>query len=99
MESVTIKPSLDRLLIERIVEEKTTSGIFLPKDTETPIARGRVVARGEGQWHDSGNFIKPNAEVGDTVLYAYRRGFEVEANGKKLAILNSVDILGIVESG
>lgn len=74
------------------------------------ILRGVVVAVGRGRYLDralelehpedpsvitSLDFLRPEVEVGHTVIAWKARGFEIEHNGEKLFAINADDVIAI----
>ncbi len=70
-------------------EETTTSGIVLPKTAKGKLQTARVIAIG-----DSGN---GKVSKGDLVVFATYSGTKVDLDDEEYLILNSDDLLGIVE--
>jgi chaperonin GroES len=97
--SMKIRPLHDRIVIRRMEEERTTGGgIVIPDSaTEKPI-QGKVVAVGTGKRLDSGDVIKPDVKVGDTVLFGKYSGTEVKIGGSELLVMREDDIMGVVEA-
>lgn len=97
--TMKIRPLHDRIVIRRLEEEKTTAGgIIIPDSaTEKPI-QGKVVAVGTGKRLDSGEVIKPDVKVGDTVLFGKYSGTEVKISGSELLVMREDDIMGVVEA-
>jgi chaperonin GroES len=96
--SVNIRPLGDRLLVEPLEQEETTSsGILLPETAKEKPQNGKVLAVGAGRRDDNGKRIDMDVKAGDTVLFAKYAGTEVKLDGKKLLIMKETDILGIVE--
>jgi len=93
------KPLGDRLIVEPIEQEDTTSGgILLPETAKEKPQEGKVLAAGPGKLDDSGKRIKMEVKVGDRVLYAKYSGTEIKAEeNKKLLILKESDVLALVE--
>ena len=97
--SMKIRPLHDRIVIRRLEEERATAGgIIIPDSaTEKPI-QGKVVAVGTGKRLDSGDVIKPDVKVGDTVLFGKYSGTEVKISGTDLLVMREDDIMGVVEA-
>jgi chaperonin GroES len=97
--SMKIRPLHDRIVIQRMEEERTTGGgIVIPDSaTEKPI-QGKVVAVGTGKRLDSGEVIRPDVKVGDTVLFGKYSGTEVKINGSEWLVMREDDIMGVVEA-
>ena len=94
-----LKPLGDRLVVEPIEQEETTSGgILLPETAKEKPQEGRVIAAGPGRVDDSGKRVKMEVKEGDRVLYAKYAGTEVKLeDDKKVLILKESDILALVE--
>jgi len=94
-----LKPLGDRLVVEPIEQEDTTSGgILLPETAKEKPQEGRVLAAGPGKLDDSGKRVKMEVKVGDRVLYAKYSGTEIKVEeNKKLLILKESDVLALVE--
>jgi chaperonin GroES len=94
-----LKPLGDRLIVEPIEQEDTTSGgILLPETAKEKPQEGRVIAAGPGKLDDSGKRVKMEVKVGDRVLYARYAGTEIKLEGdKKVLILKESDVLALVE--
>lgn len=83
------KPLGLRVLIERTQEEnKTASGIIIPDNAKEKPLQAKVIA--------VGNEVE-EINVGDTVVFAKYSGTELALEGKEYLVLNSDDILGIIE--
>ena len=70
-------------------EETTASGIVLPQTAKGKPQTARVIATG-----DSGN---GKVSEGDLVVFARYSGTKVDLDDEEYLILNSGDLLGIVE--
>jgi chaperonin GroES len=94
-----LKPLGDRLVVEPIEQEDTTSGgILLPETAKEKPQEGRVIAAGPGKLDDSGKRVKMEVKVGDRVLYAKYAGTEIKIEeNKKVLVLKESDILALVE--
>jgi len=94
-----LKPLGDRLVVEPIEQEDTTSGgILLPETAKEKPQEGKVIAAGPGKLDDSGKRVKMEVKVGDRVLYAKYSGTEIKLEeSKKVLILKESDILALVE--
>jgi chaperonin GroES len=99
MDMGKLKPLGDRLVVEPIEQEETTSGgILLPETAKEKPQEGRVIAAGPGRVDDSGKRVKMEVKEGDRVLYAKYAGTEVKVeDDKKVLILKESDILALVE--
>ena len=96
---MSLRPLGDRVLVRRVdAENKTKSGFIIPDgNMETPLT-GKFVAIGPGTRHESGKvFPILDIKIGDTVLFAKYAGIEVKIDGETLLLMNSEDLLGIME--
>jgi chaperonin GroES len=92
-----IKPLSDRVVIEPLeAEDKTKGGIYLPDTAKEKPQMGKVVAAGPGKVADSGQLIKAEVKVGDTVLYGKYSGTDITLEGKDYLIVRESDILAII---
>jgi chaperonin GroES len=96
---VNLKPLGDRLVVEPIEGEETTSGgILLPETAKEKPQEGKVLAAGPGRVDEQGNRVQMEVKVGDRVLYAKYAGTEVKLEGdRKVLILKESDVLALVE--
>jgi chaperonin GroES len=89
--TVKLKPVGERALVKPVEQEETTaSGIVLPDTAKERPQTGQVVAIG-----DSGEVM---VSEGDLVLFAKYSGTEINLDGEDYLILDSDDLLGIVEA-
>ena len=80
-------------------ETQTASGLVIPDTAKEKPQQGEVLAVGPGKRSEtSGELIPVDINVGDTVLYSKYGGTEVAVNGEDLLVLNSRDVLAVVES-
>ncbi|KAL3830787.1 hypothetical protein ACJIZ3_019589 [Penstemon smallii] len=87
-------PTLNRVLIEKIVPpSKTTAGILLPEKT-SKLNSGKVVAVGSGLRDKSGNVVPVAVKEGDTVLLPEYGGTQVKLGDKEYHLYRDEDILG-----
>ncbi|NLN18585.1 MAG: co-chaperone GroES [Firmicutes bacterium] len=92
-----VKPLADRVLVEPIeTEETTSSGIVLPDTAKEKPQQGRVVAVGSGRLANNGERVPMSVQVGDVVLFAQYAGSEVKIDGKEYLIMNENEILAVV---
>ncbi|CAO2836479.1 unnamed protein product [Amaranthus hypochondriacus] len=94
----SIKPLGEKVLIKlKTVEEKTSSGIFLPTTSQSKPQSGEVIAVGSGR--RIGEKKLPVAvETGAKVVYSKYTGTEIEVDGSSHLILKEDDIIGILET-
>lgn len=97
-----IEPIGDNILIELPVEEakenKTQSGILLPKKTESEARKdiATVVAVGTGRILNDGSSLKPVVKVGDTVIFNKYAGTILTFDEKDYLLLKECDLLAIL---
>src|SRR4051812_3370712 len=95
--AINLQPLGDRLIVEVLEEEETTSsGIVLPDTAKEKPQRGRVLAVGPGSRDEDGNFIKLELEVDDEVIFSKYGGTEVKVGGEDYLILRESDVLAKV---
>lgn len=94
-----IKPLADHILIEPIKEEeKTKTGILLPKTAEKEKPeQGRVIAVGSGKRTEEGKIIPLSVKPGQKVLFTKYGPSEIKINDKEYLIAKEEDILAILE--
>ena len=95
--SLNLKPLGERLIVEPVEQEETTSGgIVLPETAKEKPQKGKVLAVGPGARDESGSRVQMDVAADDEVLFAKYSGTEVIIEGKKLLMLNVTDVLAIV---
>ncbi len=95
---MNIRPLHDRVVIERLEEERQSAGGIVIPDTATekPI-RGKIVAIGPGKMLDDGKIIPLGVREGETVLFGKYSGTEVKIDGTELVVMREDDIMGVLE--
>jgi chaperonin GroES len=92
-----LQPLGDRLIVEALEEEETTtSGIVLPDTAKEKPQRGRVLAVGPGARDEDGNFMKMEVAVGDEIIYSKYGGTEIKLGTEEYLILRESDVLAKV---
>lgn len=95
---MNIRPLHDRVVIERLEEERTSAGgIVIPDSAAEKPMRGKVVAVGIGKTLDNGNVVPLTVKKGDVVIFGKYSGTEVKVNGHEYVIMREDDIMGIVD--
>ena len=95
---MNIRPLHDRIIVERLEEEKmTASGIIIPDSAQEKPQEGTVVAVGKGKVTEDGKVLALDVKVGDKVLFGKYSGTEVKLDGKEFLMMREDDILGVVE--
>jgi chaperonin GroES len=95
-----LKPIGDHILVEPVTkEEMTKSGLYLPDSAQEKPQQGKVLAVGSGKYVDDTlvSFADMGLAVGHTVMFTKYGPTEVKLDEKTYYILQSGDILGIVE--
>ena len=88
----------DRVVVNRMDEEKTSpGGIVIPDSaTEKPI-KGEVVAVGNGKIQENGNTQPLDVKVGDIVLFGKYSGTEVKIDSDELVVMKEDDIMAVLD--
>ncbi|CAL4914551.1 unnamed protein product [Urochloa decumbens] len=90
-------PSLNRVLVEKLLQPKTSAGgILLPK-TAQQLNAAKVIAVGPGDRDRDGKLIPVSLNEGDTVLLPEYGGTEVKLAEKEYLLFREHDILGKLE--
>ncbi len=94
---MAFRPLGDRVLVKRVQEEeKTKGGIIIPDNAKEKPQEGEVVAVGPGARDEDGEYIKPELNVGDRILFGKWSGSEVKIDGQELIIMKESDVLGVL---
>ena len=92
-----LQPLGDRLIVEAIEEEETTSsGIVLPDTAKEKPQRGRVLAVGPGARDEDGEHIPLDLEEGDEIIFSKYGGTEIKPGADEVLILRESDVLAKV---
>jgi chaperonin GroES len=93
-----IRPLHDRVIVKRVEEERTASGIVIPESAsaEKPD-QGVIEAVGNGKILEDGNTKALDVKVGDKVLFGKYAGQTVKVDGKELLVMREDDIMAIIE--
>lgn len=95
--SMKIRPLHDRVIVKRIEERKTASGIVIPETAGEKPQRGEIVAVGPGKLTTDGKLQPLSIKVGDHVLFGKYSGTEVKVANEDLLVMREEDIMGIIE--
>src|SRR5438046_9609684 len=91
---MNLQPLGDRLIVEVLEEEETTtSGIVLPDTAKEKPQRGRVLAVGPGPRDEDGKHIPMDVEEGDEVVFSKYGGTEIKVGTDEYLILRQSDVL------
>jgi chaperonin GroES len=94
---MNLKPLGDRLIVEVLEEEETTSsGIVLPDTAKEKPQRGRVLAVGPGSRDDKGKYVPLDLEDGDEIVFSKYGGTEIKIGVDEYLILRESDVLAKV---
>jgi chaperonin GroES len=92
-----LQPLGDRLIVEALEEEETTSsGIVLPDTAKEKPQRGRVLAVGPGPRDEDGNYIKMELAEGDEIIFSKYGGTDIKLGTDEYLILRESDVLAKV---
>jgi len=95
---MSLRPLSDRILVQRMEEDKKTKGgIIIPDTAKEKPVEGKVVATGNGRMGEDGKLLAMDVKVGDRVLFSKYGGTEVKIDGLDYLILRQDDVLGIIE--
>ena len=96
--AINLKPLGDRVLVEPAEEKEVKKGgIIIPDTAKEKPTEGIIRALGTGKTDDNGKKIPFEVKVGDRVLVSKYGGTEIKLDGKEFKILNSDDILAVLE--
>jgi chaperonin GroES len=94
---MNLKPLGDRLIVEVLEEEETTSsGIVLPDTAKEKPQRGKVLAVGPGARDDNGNHVAMDLDEGDEIVFSKYGGTEIKVGVDEYLILRESDVLAKV---
>jgi chaperonin GroES len=92
-----IRPLHDRVVVERIEEERTTAGgIVIPDNAAEKPDQGKVIAVGKGKILEDGSVRPLDVKVGDRILFGKYSGSTVTIEGTEYLVMREDDIMGIV---
>jgi len=95
-----IRPVGDRILVEPVEEKENKAkkgGIIIPDTAKEKPMESVVVALGTGKVDDNGKKVPFEVKKGDRVLVSKYGGTEIKLDGKEYKILNSEDILAVID--
>jgi len=95
---MNIRPLHDRVVIQRLEEERTSSGgIVIPDTAAEKPQRGQVVAVGKGKPLDNGGVREPEVKKGDKVLFGKYAGTEVKIDDEEYLVMREDDVVAVLE--
>src|SRR6185369_3330895 len=90
---IKIRPLDDRVVILPTDEAETMRGpLYIPDTAKEKPTQGKVLAVGPGRFW-KGERVKPDVEVGDTVIYGQYSGVPYRVGDDELVIIKASDIL------
>jgi chaperonin GroES len=95
-----VRPVGDRILVEAVEEKENKGkkgGIIIPDTAKEKPMESLVVALGTGKTDDNGKKVPFEVRKGDRVLVSKYGGTEIKLDGKEYKILNSDDVLAVIE--
>jgi len=93
-----LKPLGDRVLVEPVEEKETKKGgIIIPDSAKEKPTEGIIRALGTGKTDDNGKKVPFEVKTGDVVLVSKYGGTEIKLDGQEYKILNSDDILAVLD--
>lgn len=96
--AVNLKPLGDRVLVEPLEEKEIRKGgIIIPDTAKEKPTEAKVVALGTGKTDDNGKKIPFEVKAGDRILMSKYGGTDIKLDGKEYKILNTDDILGVID--
>src|SRR5439155_9059998 len=96
--AINVKPLGDRVLVEPAEEKEVKKGgIIIPDSAKEKPTEGIIVALGTGKTDDNGKKVPFEVKKGDRVLVSKYGGTEIKLDGKEYKILNSDDIIAVID--
>lgn len=96
---MNIRPLYDKVLIQKIVSEQTTSsGIIIPSDSKVSSCKGQIIAVGTGKTV-KGSTEPLQVKQGDIVIFNTYAGSDVSEviERQHTFLMREEDILAIIE--
>lgn len=94
---MSIRPLLDRVVVRRVEEERTSpGGIVIPDAATEKPEQGEIIAVGNGKPLDSGDIRALDVKVGDKVIFGKYAGTSVKIDGEELMIMKEDDLLAVL---
>lgn len=98
MSNYTIRPTGDRVLIERVAAESVSKGgVIIPDVAQEKRQEGVIRAVGLGKRDKDGRRIEPEFVPGDRVMFSRYGGSEVTVSDQPLLLIPAGDILAVLE--
>ena len=94
---MNIRPLHDRVVVERLEEErKSAGGIVIPDTAAEKPDQGKVIAVGNGKILEDGKIRPLDLKVGDRILFGKYSGSTVKIEGTEYLVMREDDIMGVV---
>jgi chaperonin GroES len=94
---MNIRPLHDRVVVERLEEErKSAGGIVIPDTAAEKPDQGKVIAVGNGKILEDGKIRPLDVKVGDRILFGKYSGSTVKIEGTEYLVMREDDIMGVV---
>ncbi len=95
---MSIRPLHDRVVIQRLEEERTSpGGIVIPDTAAEKPMKGKVIAVGHGKTLDNGERRPVEVKPGDQVLFGKYAGTEVKIDGEDYLVMREDDVMAVFE--
>jgi len=96
--AINVKPLGDRVLVEPVEEKEVKKGgIIIPDSAKEKPTEAIIIAIGTGKTDDNGKKVPFEVKKGDRVLISKYGGTEIKLDNKDYKILNSDDLLAVLE--
>ena len=93
---MNIRPLHDRVVVERLEEErKSAGGIVIPDTAAEKPDQGKVIAVGNGKILEDGKIRPLDVKVGDRILFGKYSGSTVKIEGTEYLVMREDDIMGV----
>jgi chaperonin GroES len=94
---MNIRPTADRIVVQRQETETTTAaGIVMPDSATEKPSRGTVIATGKGKTSTDGTVQPMEINTGDQVYFGKYAGTEIEINNTTYVIMREEDVLAVL---
>lgn len=95
---MNVRPLHDRVMIKKIEERTTASGIVIPDTAGEKPQKGTVVAVGPGKTYENGTVRSLDVKVGDEVIFGKYSGTEIKILGEDFLVMREEDIMGVIKA-
>lgn len=94
---MNIRPVGDHIVIKLVESrEVTASGIIIPDTAKEKPEQGEVLAVGPGKF-EHGQRVVMEVKTGDTVMFKKYAPDEFTIDGERVFVIESHDVIGIIE--